>query len=175
MHFLAWINHSCIVIRKLLVLDGSLHYEQCVQYAAIMQIFYCLPWFDIVEFNCLPCPNNEMYDDAGFADRCRYQLIMFEIRVLIGYLDFLVLKIAYEMDTAKIIAAFCLISYCLYDLIRWIQSSAMFKKQDVRWCVFWWSIPISIDYIWSVNIDRAILTLSYSYCIWNSYIENHHW
>ena len=29
-HFLAWINHSCIVIHKSLVLYGSQHYVKCV-------------------------------------------------------------------------------------------------------------------------------------------------
>ena len=57
----------------------------------------------------------------------------------------------------------------------WIQSSAMIKQQDVRWCGFRWSIAISIDYVWSVYIHGAISTPWYSYCIWNSYIKNHHW
>ena len=38
-HFLPWINHSCIVIHKWLVLDGSLHYVQRVPYAEILHIF----------------------------------------------------------------------------------------------------------------------------------------
>ena len=33
------IYRSCIVIHKLLVLDGSMHYLQCVTYAAILPIF----------------------------------------------------------------------------------------------------------------------------------------
>ena len=41
--------------------------------------------------------------------------------------------IAYEIDTAKIIAAFCRIT---------------------RWCGFCWSIPLSIDYVWNSSIDR---------------------
>ena len=49
--------------------------------------FYCLAWFRTVEFNCLLSPNNEMYDDAVFAYRFHFQLTMFEILVLIGYLD----------------------------------------------------------------------------------------
>ena len=86
-HVLAWISHSCIVIHKLLVLDGSLHYVQCVPSAVILHIFYCLAWFDTVKFNCLPSANNEMCDDAVFADRFQCQYAMFECRVLIGYLD----------------------------------------------------------------------------------------
>ena len=80
---------------------------------------------------------------------------------------------AYEIDTAKIVAAFCRISYCLHDFENgWISSSSMFKQQDIRRCDFRWSIPISIDYVWRGElIDRAISTSWYSYCIWNSYIK----
>ena len=47
------------------------------------RFLYCLAWFDTVEFNRLPCPRNEMYDDEVFAIRFHYQLTMFGIRVLI--------------------------------------------------------------------------------------------
>ena len=47
-----------------------------------------------------------MYDDAFFADRFRYQLTMFGIRVLIWLSRLLHAHIAYGIDTAKIIAAF---------------------------------------------------------------------
>ena len=47
-----------------------------------------------------------MYDDAVFADRFRYQLTMFGVRVLIVLYPLLHAHIAYEIDTAKIIAAF---------------------------------------------------------------------
>ena len=40
------------------------------------RFFNSLAWFDTVEFNCLPYPNNEMYDDAVFADRFRRQFTM---------------------------------------------------------------------------------------------------
>ena len=43
------------------------------------RFLYCLAWFDTVEWNRLPCPNNEMYDDAVFANRFHYQLTMFGI------------------------------------------------------------------------------------------------
>ena len=80
--------------------------------------------------------------------------------------------IAYEIDNAKIIAALCPISYCFCMIwYGWIQSSAMFKQQNVLWCGYPWSIPISIDYVWSVYIDRASSTPWYSYCIWNSCIK----
>ena len=51
----------------------------------------------------------------------------------------------------------------------------MFKQQDIRWCGFLWSIPISIDYVWIVYIDMAISTPWNSCGIWNSYIQHHNW
>ena len=59
-----------------------------------------------------------MYDDAVFAARFRYHLTMFGIRVLIWMSRLLHGHIVYEIDTAKNIAAFFRISYCLLDLIR---------------------------------------------------------
>ena len=102
------------------------------------RFFQCLAFFETVEFKCLPCSNNELYDDAVFADRFRYQLIVFGIRVWIGYLESFVLKIAYEMDTAKIIADFCLISYCLYDFIR--LNSIVCHVQTTRCTMMWFSM-----------------------------------
>ena len=32
-----------------------------------------------------------------------------------------------------------------------------------------------LTYVWSVYIDRVILTPWYWYCIWNNYIKHHHW
>ena len=55
----------------------------------------------------------------------------------------------------------------------WIQSSAMIKQQDVRWCVFRRSLPLSIEHIWNSGIDSAISTSSCSYCIWNRHCQNH--
>ena len=52
-----------------------------------------------------------MYDDAISADRFRYQLTMFGIGLLIGLSRLLHTYIAYEIGTAKIIAAFIQISY----------------------------------------------------------------
>ena len=54
-----------------------------------------------------------------------------------------------------------------------IQSPAVFKQRDVRWCGFCWSIPPSIDNVWNSCIDMAISTPSCSYCIWNRYWQNH--
>ena len=49
----------------------------------------------------------------------------------------------------------------------------MFKLQNVRWCGFRCSIPLSIECVWNSSIDRATSTLSYSYCIWNRWWQNH--
>ena len=80
--------------------------------------FYCLAWSETAEFNRQPCPNNEMYGDAVFAIRLRYQLAIIGMRVLISHSRLLHAHIAYEIDTDKIIAAFFRISYCLLNLIR---------------------------------------------------------
>ena len=139
------------------------------------RILNCLAWFETVQFNRLPCPKNEMYDDAGFAIRFRYQLTMFEIRVLIWQSWLLHAHIAYITDVAKIIAAFCEFPIVCIILYGWIQSSAMFKQQDVRWYGFQSSILLSTDYVWSAYIHGAISSPWYSYWIWNSYVKNHHW
>ena len=53
----------------------------------------------------------------------------------------------------------------------WIQWPSVSTGQYLRWCDFRWSIPISIFYLWSRYIDRAISTPWYTYCIWNCYIK----
>ena len=82
------------------------------------RFFNCLGWPDTVEFNCLPCPNSEKYDDAVFAGRFRYQLSIFGIQILIGLSRLHHAHIAYEIDTANIIAVFFRISYWLHYLTR---------------------------------------------------------
>ena len=47
---------------------------------------------------------------------------------------------------------------CL-TLDGWIQSSAMIKQQDVRWCGFRWSIPLLFDYVWNwvlIGLSRLL-------------------
>ena len=158
-HFQAWINHSCIVIHNLLVLDALLHYMQRVPYAQFCRFHYCLAWFDTVEFNCLPCPNNEMYDDAVIADRFRYQLTMFGFRVLIGLSRLLHAHIAYEIYTAKIVAAFCWISYCLHDLIR--LNSTVCHFQTTRSTMMSFSM-----------IDCDINWLCLKFVYWYGYLDS---
>ena len=73
-----------------------------------------------------------MYDDVIDADRFRYPLTIFGNRVLIRLSRLFHALIAYEIDTVKIIAAFCRISYYLYDYI-WLNSIAcVSERQDVR-------------------------------------------
>ena len=118
LHIQAWIYGNWIVFHKAMVLNGSLQYVQWVTFAEIMQIFYCLAWFDTVETNRRPCPNNKMYDEVVFAYRFRYPLNKFGMRLLIGQSRFHHAHIVYETDTAKINAAFCRFLYSLHDLIR---------------------------------------------------------
>ena len=94
------------------------------------RFFYCLAWSETVEFNRLPCPNYEMYGDAVFAIRFRYQLAIFGMRVLIWLSRLLHVHIAYEINTDKIIAAFFWISYCLLDLIQTTRYTMMHDFAD---------------------------------------------
>ena len=144
-HIRDWICRSCIVIHKSLVLDGSLHYLQCVTYVAFCRFFYCLAWSESVEFNRLPCPNNEMYGDAVFAIRLRYQLAIFGMRVLICLSRLLHAHIAHEIDTDKIIAAVFRISYYLLDLIR--MNSIVCHDQTTRYTMMQFSL-IDSAIIW---------------------------
>ena len=109
--------------------------------------FLCyLAWFDTVEFNRLPCPNNEMYVDAVFAILFRYQLAIFGMRVLIWLSPLFHPHIAYVIDTDKIITAFFRISHCLLDLIR--KNSIVCHVQSTRYTM----MRISL-------IDSAIIWL----------------
>ena len=157
-HLLVWIYCSCIVFQKALVLDGSLKYVQCVPYAEILQIFYCLAWFDTVEFNRLPCPNDKMYDDVVFANRFRYQLVIFWNWILIELSRFLHAHIACDIDTSKIIAAFCRIS-CLYDLIR--LNAIACRVQATRYTMIWFS-----------QIDSDINWLCLKSVYWEGYLDS---
>ena len=98
------------------------------------RFFYGLAWFDTVEFNRLPCPNNKMY--AILADL---------IPQSIGYVwnssfDTAISTPSFSyciwIDTAKIIAALLRITYFVMIWYRWIQLYAIVKQQDVRWCDF---------------------------------------
>ena len=124
-----------------LALDGSLQYVQRVPYAAILQIFYCLAWFCTVELNRLPCPNDKKYDDVVFVDRFRYHLAMFGNLLLTGLSWHIHDHNSYEIDTAKFIAAFCRISYCLYDLIR--LNSIDCHVQTTRFTMMQFSLTAS--------------------------------
>ena len=123
------------------------------------RFLYCLAWYDTVEFNRLPCPNNEMYGDAVFAIRFRYQLAIFGMRVLIWLSRLLHAHIAYEIDTHKIIAAFFRISYCLLDLIR--LNSIVCHNQTTRHTMMQFSL-----------IDSAINWLCLELGYWYGYLDS---
>ena len=112
---------------------------------SILPNFLLFAWFDTLEFNRLPCSNNKIYDDADFADRFRYQLAMFGIMVLTWLSWLLHAHIAYITDGAKIIAAFCRISYCLHDFIR--LNSIVGNVQTTRCTMIWFSM-IDSDINW---------------------------
>ena len=123
------------------------------------RFLYCSAWFDTVEFNRLPCSKKEMYDDAVFAIRFRYQLTMFGIRLLIWISRLLHAHIAYEIDTAKIIAAFFRISYCLLDLIR--LNEIVCHVQTARYTMMRFSI-----------IDSTINWLFLELVYWYGYLDS---
>ena len=121
-------------------------------------------WFDSLEFNRLPCPNNEMYGDSVFAIRFQYQLAIFGMPVLILLSRLLHARIAYEIDTNKIIAAFFRISYCLLDLIR--LNSVVCHDQTTRYTMMQFSLVDSaIIWLclerayWYGNLDSLLLIL----------------
>ena len=123
------------------------------------RFFYCLAWSETVEFNRLPCPNNQMYGDAVFAIRFRYQLAIFGMRVLIWLSRLLHAHIACEIDTGKIIAAFFRISYCLLDLIR--LNSIICHDQTIRYMMMQFSL-----------IDSAIIWLRLGCVYWYGYLDS---
>ena len=59
-----------------------------------------------------------MDDGVVIADRLRYPSTMFVDPVLIWLSRLFHAHIAYEIDTAQMVAAFRHISYCLHDMIR---------------------------------------------------------
>ena len=74
--------------------------------AAIFRISYRL--HDLIRLTLIVChfQTTKLYDVAVFAVRFRYQWTMFRIRVFIGLSRLIHAHIAYEVDTAKIIAEF---------------------------------------------------------------------
>ena len=138
-HILVWNYRSSIVILKTLILDGSPQYVHILKFC---RFFFWFAWFDTVEFILPPCPNDNRYDDVVFADRFRYQLTLFENRVLIGLPSLLHAHNAHEIDTSKIVAQFCRISYCFawFDTVEFIRLTC---PNDMTYDV-WFSLIISV-------------------------------
>ena len=72
----------------------------------------------------------------------RYTLTMFGDAVLIGLSRLVHAHIAYEIDSAKIIAAFSRICYCLYDFLR--LNSIACRVQATRCTVMQFSLVVSV-------------------------------
>ena len=96
---------------------------------------FSMTWYCRIQSSA--CANDKKYHDVVFVGRFRYQLTMFGNRVLIWYSRLLHARIAYEIDTVKIIAAFCRISYSLHDLIR--LNSIVCHVQTKRCSITWFS------------------------------------
>ena len=131
----------------------------CQNHRSNLPNFLSFAWSDALDFNRQPCSNNKMYDDAVFADRFRYQLIMFGISVLIGLSRLLRSHIAYEIDTAKITATLFWISYCLNDLIR---LNSIVRHIQTTKCTM---IRISL-------IDSSINWMCLEFEYWQGYLDS---
>ena len=123
--------------------------------------FYCLAWFDTVKFNRLLCPDNEMYDDAVFADRFRYQIDY----VRNSYIDMAISTHScsyciwnrYVQHHRSILPSFLLFAW--FDTVEFNRLPRSNNKMYDDVLFDDWLIPISIDYVWSVHIDSLILIL----------------
>ena len=125
------------------------------------KFLYCLAWSEPVEFNRLPCPNNEMYGDAVFAIRFQYQLAIFGMRVLIWLSRLLHAHIAYEINSDKTIAAFFRISDCFLDLIH--LNSVVSHDQTTRYTMMRFLL-----------IDSTINWLCLEFVYWYGYLDFFH-
>ena len=173
-HILYWIYCRSIVFHKALVIDGSSQYVQCAPYAEILQIFQL---FSMIWYCQVLSPAVSKRQDVRW---CNFR---WSIQLSIYYV--------LESDVDNVIStpscSYCIWnSYCQnhrsilanFPLFEWLytvafQSTAEYKRQDVRWCSFRWSIPLSIGYFSESGMDRIISTPSCSYCIWNRFYRNH--
>ena len=98
-HIRAWIYRCCIVIHRSLVLDGSLHYVQCVTYAAILPIFILLNmiWYDWIQSSAMFKQQNVRWYAFQWSIMIWYQLTMFEVCIFTGLSRLLDTHIAYEI------------------------------------------------------------------------------
>ena len=143
---LIWFRYQLAMlrIRVLIGLSRRLHCSNCIwnrycqNHRSILPNFLLFAGFDTHVFIRLPCSNKKMYEDAVFADRFRYQLVIFGIHLLIGQSRLLDIRIAYETDGAKMIAAFWRISCCLHDFIR--LNSIVCHVQRARCTTLWFSM-----------------------------------
>ena len=142
-----------------MVLDGSLQDVQCAQYAAILQIFllFSKTWYCRVQSPAV----SKRQDVRWCSFRWSITLsIDLHYHVMIGLSRRFHAYNAYEIDAAKLSsphsAEFPIVCMIIFS---WIQSPAVSKQQDVRWCSFHWSIPLSIDYVWKSNMDSVIRLL----------------
>ena len=160
--YIFWLELTTVVLQSISCWYYMVRCNKCNVFhmRQFCRFFYCLAWFDTVEFNYLSCEYNEMYDDAVFADRFSYQLTMFRIWVLIDLSRLLHSLIAYEIDTANIIAAFCRIYCCLRDLIR---LNSFVCHVQTTWCTMMWFSIIDSDINWLCL--KCVYWLGYLYSL----------
>ena len=142
-----------------MVLDGSLHYLQCVTYAAILPIFvlFSMIWYCRIQSTAVSKERDVRWCCFRYSNPLSIDYV--HIRVLIWISRLLHAHIAYEMDAAKIIAAFFRISYCLLDLIR--LNSMVSHIQTARYTI----MRISL-------VDSAINWLCLEFVYWYGYVDS---
>ena len=81
-------------------MDGRREREDIRDNREILDLYsyiYIYIYIYIYEYIYMPCSNNKMCNDVVYADRFRYQLAMFEVRILIGPSRLLDTHIAYKI------------------------------------------------------------------------------
>ena len=134
------------------------------------RLFYCLAWFDTVEFNRLPCPTNNMYDDAIFADRFRYQLPVWNSSI--------------DRAISNPTCSYCIWNrYCQthrnihpnFLLLIWFDT-VEFNRLPCLKSKMYDDVVFDDRIRYQLTMfEVRILIPWYSYCMWNSYMKNHHW
>ena len=162
---IGYLRHACIYMAISTPSCSYCIWNRYLQnHRCILPNFLLFAWFDALEFNCLPWSNNKIYDHAVFADRFSYHLTMLEMCILIWLSCLFHAHTAYITDGAKIIAAFCQISYCLNDFVR--LNSIVGDVQTTRCTMIWFSMTDSdinwlcLKYVYSRGyLDSLILIL----------------
>ena len=143
-HIRDWFYRSCFVIHKSLLLDGSLHYVECVPYAEILQIFLL---FSMI-WNCRSqSPAVSKQRDVRW---CGFR---YSIPIWIGYLW----NSCIDMAISTPSCSYCIWSRYRQNLIR--LNSIVCHDQSTRLAMMQFSL-----------IDFAIIWLCFECVYWYGYL-----